>query len=88
MHLVPPEGPDRCFQQAGCDRGDVSKALPGVFVAEDEMLGRDSLGMLDAPGRPVDQHADLGEADPQQPGAEPLFPGTHNGGDRQCIRLV
>jgi len=86
--LVPPEGPYGRFHEARRDAGDVAEALPGALVAEREVLGGDALGMADTPRRPVDQQADLGKPDPEQPGAEAVFPGTHDGRDRQRIRLV
>ena len=64
------------------------EALPGALVAEGEVLGGYALGVLKAAGRPLDQEADLGEADPQEPGAEPVFPGAHDSGDRPRIGLV
>lgn len=49
------------------------------------MLGGDALGMLDAARGPGDQQADPGEADLQEPGAEPVLPGTQDSGDGQRI---
>jgi hypothetical protein len=76
-------GPDRRVQRAPDNVGDVAEVVRAALVAEGVVLGGHVLRSLDGARRPSGQQPDLGEADLQQPGAEPVLSRAQHGGDQR-----
>lgn len=82
---VPPEGPHGRVDQGGsdlADRGQRRAQVVRAFVADRVVLSSDGLGRSQVMRRAFDQELDVIEAEFQEPGAEPVFPGPQDGHER------